>query len=360
MLKEKKKTIIIATSSTLLIVLLALGIFLIRNNSKTTNNVDWIGFEKAKQISLDDIGNKENIKDISVELEKDDGEPFYKVKFKVEDTLYEYNINASTGEIVKQKENDHDFIEDTTNKENDKTNDASNKETNKDKYITKEKAKEIALNHAKVKNITDYKIKLDYENSVAVYEIEFKANGYEYDYDINAISGKILKEEKDKDDDDEHQDGNKNKNNGDTKKDNYIGEAKALDIAKNHAKVKNITNYKIKLDKDDNKVIYEIEFKSEGFEYDYDIDATNGKIIKSDKEKDDDIKISKPENNYIEKDKAKEIALNHAGVKDYTGFKIELDDGVYEIEFKSDGFEYEYDIDATSGKIIKNDKEIDD
>lgn len=63
--------------------------------------------------------------------------------------------------------------------------------------------------------------------------------------------------------------------------------------------------------------------------------------------------------------KAKEIALNHAGLNANSvyGLKAEVDyeygQKVYEVEFKSGGFEYDYVIDATNGKILFNDKEWD-
>lgn len=66
-------------------------------------------------------------------------------------------------------------------------------------------------------------------------------------------------------------------------------------------------------------------------------------------------------NEYIGEEKAKEIALNHAGVSEAdAGFvkgKFEYDDGtaVYEIEFYSGKTEYEYKINAVSGEIIEYD-----
>jgi uncharacterized membrane protein YkoI len=33
---------------------------------------------------------------------------------------------------------------------------------------------------------------------------------------------------------------------------------------------------------------------------------------------------------------------------------------VYEVEFEADGYEYEYDVDAATGAVIKHEKEIDD
>ena len=64
--------------------------------------------------------------------------------------------------------------------------------------------------------------------------------------------------------------------------------------------------------------------------------------------------------------KAKSIALNHAGVSESKAYDmdIELDDEdgtlVYEVEFKSGNMEYDYEIDAASGTILKHEAELDD
>ena len=64
---------------------------------------------------------------------------------------------------------------------------------------------------------------------------------------------------------------------------------------------------------------------------------------------------------YIGVDRAKEIALSHAGLTDATFESAELDedDGamVYELDFIADGIEYEYEIDALTGKILKHQSE---
>lgn len=66
----------------------------------------------------------------------------------------------------------------------------------------------------------------------------------------------------------------------------------------------------------------------------------------------------------ISADRAKQIALSHAGISGASFTKVELDtdDGVrvYEIEFKVGNVEYDYDIDATSGAILSSSSEIDD
>ncbi len=67
--------------------------------------------------------------------------------------------------------------------------------------------------------------------------------------------------------------------------------------------------------------------------------------------------------NDIGRDKAKEIALKHAGLeeKDIHDLEIDLDNEkgkqVYEVTFDANGFEYAYDIDAKSGKITYSKKD---
>ncbi len=67
---------------------------------------------------------------------------------------------------------------------------------------------------------------------------------------------------------------------------------------------------------------------------------------------------------YISRDKAIEAALAKAGIDKLqaSGLKAEFDadDGkiIYEVEFTSGGREYEYDIDAVSGKVIKEESEL--
>lgn len=64
--------------------------------------------------------------------------------------------------------------------------------------------------------------------------------------------------------------------------------------------------------------------------------------------------------------KAKSIALNHAGLRENQAYDmdIELDDEdgtlIYEVEFKSGNMEYDYEIDAASGAILKHEAELDD
>ena len=58
--------------------------------------------------------------------------------------------------------------------------------------ISVERAKQIVLSHAGVGSARFKKAKLDYENGVRVYEIEFKVGNLEYEYDINVSNGAIV------------------------------------------------------------------------------------------------------------------------------------------------------------------------
>lgn len=70
-----------------------------------------------------------------------------------------------------------------------------------------------------------------------------------------------------------------------------------------------------------------------------------------------------PEKDYIGEEKAKTIALQKAGVKeeDVTFERVELDiengESVYEVDFYDASHEYDYKIHATTGEVVKEEKE---
>lgn len=144
-------------------------------------------------------------------------------------------------------------------------------------YIGRDKAKEIAFNHANVneRKVTNIEIELDADDGRLIYEVEFDYQNQEYEYDINAKTGDIIFSNFDYDDD--HPETTSSNEQTNT---NFIGEAKAKEIAFNHAKVSasDIKNFHIELDEDDNRYIYEIEFRIGNKEYKYDINAITGDI----------------------------------------------------------------------------------
>jgi len=71
-------------------------------------------------------------------------------------------------------------------------------------------------------------------------------------------------------------------------KDGYIGRQAAIRAALAHAGFNeaDVRRLKCELDREDGLMVYEIEFDKDGFEYDYDIDAKSGTVVKFKKERD--------------------------------------------------------------------------
>lgn len=72
----------------------------------------------------------------------------------------------------------------------------------KGNQLTKEQAISKALAHAGLKEsqVSRLSAQLDQDDGVTLYEVEFETATYEYDYEVHATSGKILKAEKERND----------------------------------------------------------------------------------------------------------------------------------------------------------------
>ena len=164
-----------------------------------------------------------------------------------------------------------------------------------DGQISLEKAKGIVLADAGLANgdVTFAKAKLDYEDGIAVYDIEFYTAAYEYEYEVNASTGGIRSKDKEilEDRENEHPEAAEHtgaaENPGNAVSEISVDQAKY--IAASHAgfPVSDVDFSKVKLEKDDGMVIYEIEFYRNGIEYEYEINAITGEILKYDSEQEE-------------------------------------------------------------------------
>ena len=272
-------------------------------------------------------------------------------------------------------------------------------------------AKEIAFTDAGIsaEQVQYLWSKMDYDDGKAVYDVEFVVNGVEYDYEIDAVSGTILSVDQEADNyraanqtagtqaasqtsgnaasqkttaqsNSTVQTANQGStvqtaNQGSTvQQNNYIGEQAAQDAALAHAGVsaQNVSFVRTKLDWDNGRWQYEVEFYDQGTEYDYSIDAVTGEVLGYDY----DAEYYTANNNtaamqtapgaQISAEDAKAIALAHAGVSAQDaqrmemGFDNEYGRSVYEFEWHVGWTEYSCDVDANTGEVVGYSSEYDD
>ena len=140
-----------------------------------------------------------------------------------------------------------------------------------------------------------------------------------------------------------------------------LSKEQAKEIALSNARVteNDVKSIKAEKDREDGKTVYEIEFYTkDNREYDYEIDANTGDIISYDSDAESVKPSATEETQLITEEKAKEIALAKvpgATTQDIRKFKKDRDDGryVYEGEILYNKTEYDFEIDAHSGEIVK-------
>ena len=163
-------------------------------------------------------------------------------------------------------------------------------------------------------------------------------------------------------------------------------EAKQIALAEvSGADVSNITQ--IRKDKDNGRVEYDVEIIYDGYEYDFEISAKDGKIFDRKMERADAEDLARLEaqqkalksseqavenkevlvdggsggsGSDIGLEKAKSIALEQvsgATYGDIVKAYQDYDDGrsEYDVKIRYDGYEYEFEIDGESGRIVSKD-----
>ena len=144
-----------------------------------------------------------------------------------------------------------------------------------------------------------------------------------------------------------------------------ISEEEARKIALKDAGLeeKDVSNIRVKLEKEDGVQEYEVDFYAGNKEYDYDIDAKTGKIRSKDMDIEDDFKTSGSSTDSVKlsKEEAKKLVLKKVPKASENDIRIHLDydDGmaVYEGSLVHDGIEYDFEIDANTGSILEWEQE---
>lgn len=260
----------------------------------------------------------------------------------------------------------------------------------KNSLVGKDNAEKAALSDAglNASQVSALRSELDFEDGIFRYEVDFYSNGTEYEYLILAKNGDILSRDTDGQPltniSAENESSYKRTSDNDKKTETVSQQPKvredaaetvqdtiiSLDEAKEAAlsdaglEENAVTFIKTKLDCENRRQVYDIEFYSADTEYDYEINAVDGTI----RERNTDIFRIQTDNlsaevnsaeKYIGIDTAKEIALNHAGLTvdnvSFSKAKLENDDRSYEydIDFYYGTIEYEYTIDAVNGDVLE-------
>ena len=246
--------------------------FSANKSAKTeTNKVGYIGVDAAKAAALKKASlSSSQVKFKEAKLDFDGGTAHYDIEFISGSCEYEFEIDAVTGDTVKyQKEYDNDKA-------------SSAPKTSAENGITLSEAKAIALKKADLSasQVKFTKAISDTDDGILYYDIEFISGNYEYEFEIRAKDGKITDFDKEKSE--------VKASASKPSKIEYITSQKAQSIALSHAKLKaeQVKGLKAEFEKENGLAVFEVEFEYGKYEYEYKINAENGKIILAEKETD--------------------------------------------------------------------------
>ena len=295
---------------------------------------------------------------ISVEMDVEAGRMVYEVEFLSGGLAYEYDVDAVSGEIVKSSSEDRGAL----------TAGAADGAD-----IGSDAALAAALAHAGVTQAqaSGIRVDRDREDGRLVYDIDFISGELEYDYEIDAATGAVIKQSREQ---------YRGASGGGSipASSTDIGSDAALQAALAHAGVAqaDATGVRVKRDRDDGRLVYDVDFYAGNAEYEYTIAAADGAVLESSRESfgggtggnasGGNTTGGNASGGDIGADRAQSIALGHAGLAagDVYGLKTERDRDngvtVYEVEFKAGGYEYDYEINASTGEILGHSREYDD
>lgn len=175
-----------------------------------------IGRDAALEAAFNDAGVSESdTTRLKVSEDRDDGRKVYEIQFDVDNTEYDYEIQASDGSIlssetenrVQVQSNSQNGSDDAAgqngqNAQNNGQDDGQNAQNNQGQTntqtgnanlaVTREQAIETALSRVSGATEQDIRIELDRDDGVYKYEGDIIYNGMEYEFEIDANSGTIL------------------------------------------------------------------------------------------------------------------------------------------------------------------------
>lgn len=224
----------------------------------------------------------------SITLKNENRITYYEVKVNHNGVRYELTVDATTGSILGTEiENPSSTQQTLTTKQG----------TQAQVSITEERAKAITSEHTKKNNLTYTRIELSQDDDYAgalTYEIEAEADGIEYDIDINANTGQILKFEQKTITETGQQAASASTAQAAQPTEQQttapaqqtpaatLSQASVKQIVASRTGVSNLFYKKLHLTRDDDygyRPVYEVEAYAGNAEFDLEIDATTGQIL---------------------------------------------------------------------------------
>ncbi len=250
-------------------------------SSGTAADGNYIGKDAALAKALEKAGlTADAVREIEIELDynKKTQTMIYEVEFALGTTEYEYEIDATTGAMLKEdiELDEHDDVD----VDDDDDDDDDRKENIPENVISKADALAAALADAGLTAEAVSDVDCDYHGKIGAYYVEFETADTEYDYKIDAVSGAVIDKKTkanapDLDDDDDDDDNAAPPAESITKE---TAIAKALaDAGLSAEQVKDL---EAEFEADGGKAIFEVEFETAENEFEYKIDALTGEILK--------------------------------------------------------------------------------
>lgn len=228
----------------------------------------------------------------SITLKNENRTTYYEVKVNHNGVRYELTVDATTGSILGTEiENPSSSQQTLTTKQG----------ANVQVSISEERAKAITSEHTKKTNLNYTRIELSQDDDYAgalTYEIEAEADGIEYDLDINANTGQILKFEQKNITETGQQASSASTAQAAQPAEQQtttpapapaqqaqaatLSQASVKQIVASRTGVSNLFYKKLHLTRDDDygyRPVYEVEAYAGNAEFDLEIDATTGQIL---------------------------------------------------------------------------------
>ena len=258
--------------------------------------------EEAQAIALADAGlAQEEVELTGAELGAEQGMPVYQIKFRADNTEYAYQINAQTGRVYSKRtvvyaaqtpdespapaqtdppaQNPAPDAQASTPPSASVSTPKPTQQPSGLGYIDVEAAKNAALSDAGVdaSQAVFTRTRMEREDGVAVYELEFRTSTHEYEYEVNAATGAVHSKGVEA----LAPSGGRHSQPQPSPGAALVGLDAAKSAALAHAgcSADEVIFTKAELDYDSGRAVYDIEFRKGRAEYEYEIDAATGNIL---------------------------------------------------------------------------------